>query len=121
MANTKRVRFLETRIVKDGSGQKFEENVEYDLVPTSADRWIKRGLAVEVEAEAVPEAEGSREPVNESAAPAAPYEAKHAGRGNFNVIDANGVKINEAPMTKDEANDFAASLNEMASQSVSED
>lgn len=43
-----RIRFTQTRKVKDAEGRTFEAGKEYDLADTSAARWIRRGVAVEV-------------------------------------------------------------------------
>jgi hypothetical protein len=40
-----KVKFLETRTVKDGTGTTFEEGKVYDLEDASAVRWIRRGVA----------------------------------------------------------------------------
>jgi hypothetical protein len=120
MAETKRVRFLQSRVVKDGSGQVFEEGVEYDLVPSSADRWISRNLAVEVTDAGdgkivggfMPAAEGDVRLPNF----ADPLEAKHLGFGKYDVLDANGVKVNTETLNKAAAEAVveagAAALNE---------
>lgn len=47
-----RVKFTETREVQDGSGTIFEEGKEYSLAVDSARHWFRRGVAVEVPAEA---------------------------------------------------------------------
>ena len=47
-----RVKFTETREVQDGSGTVFEEGKEYSLPVDSARHWFRRGVAVEVPAEA---------------------------------------------------------------------
>lgn len=50
MTDSVKVIFLETRVVDDErKGTKFEERYEagesYDLPPSSAERWVKRGVA----------------------------------------------------------------------------
>lgn len=40
-----KVRFLEDRIVRDGSGTSFEKGRVYDLPDASAERWLRRGAA----------------------------------------------------------------------------
>lgn len=41
-----KVKFLQTRTVKAAGGETFEANKVYDLEPVSAERWIRRGVAV---------------------------------------------------------------------------
>ena len=41
-----RVRFLETRVVQDGSGTTFEAGKEYEMRVDSARHWLNRGAAV---------------------------------------------------------------------------
>ncbi|MHC4866783.1 MAG: hypothetical protein ACYTEX_22115 [Planctomycetota bacterium] len=43
-----RIRFLETRLVKDGSGTTFEKGEIYDLPTASAEHWLRRGVAEKV-------------------------------------------------------------------------
>lgn len=50
-----RIRFTQTRKVKAINGETFEAGKEYDLAEASAQRWIKRGVAVEVKAIEAPE------------------------------------------------------------------
>ncbi|MGE0724810.1 MAG: hypothetical protein AB7O45_10565 [Alphaproteobacteria bacterium] len=40
-----RVRFLETRVVQDSVGMRYEAGEVYDLPGPSAERWIRRGVA----------------------------------------------------------------------------
>lgn len=42
-----KVKFLKTRTVRDVEGLCFEEGKVYELSPTSAERWIRRGVAEE--------------------------------------------------------------------------
>lgn len=113
MTDTKRVRFLETRDV--GGGQMFEEGVAITLVARTADRWIRRGLAVEVTGdvagtEETVEAVGESEIVEgftpteegDETLPnfADPLEAKHLGFGKYDVLDANGLKVNTETLNK---------------------
>lgn len=44
-----RVRFTKTRVVKAANGETFEADKEYELSDASAQRWIRRGVAVAVE------------------------------------------------------------------------
>lgn len=50
-----RIRFTQTRKVNAINGETFEAGKEYDLPDSSAQRWIKRGAAVEVKAIDAPE------------------------------------------------------------------
>lgn len=43
------VKFLKARTVQDGSGTSFVEGGVYDLPPDSAQRWIRRNIAVAVD------------------------------------------------------------------------
>ncbi|RWQ16098.1 hypothetical protein [Mesorhizobium sp.] len=47
-----KVRFLEDRIVKDGTGTKFEAGKVYEMSQGSCDHWIARGVAVSVSSRA---------------------------------------------------------------------
>jgi hypothetical protein len=56
---TKTVEFTENRTVEDAKGNTiatFEAGKRYDLNDTSADRWIRRGVAFDVKAKEPAEA-----------------------------------------------------------------
>lgn len=46
-----KVKFSETRTVKDASHKTFEAGKTYEMSEASAEHWIKRGVAVEVGSE----------------------------------------------------------------------
>jgi hypothetical protein len=48
-----KVKFLQDRTVKAVDGETFEKDKVYDLSEASAERWIRRGVAVAAPAEAV--------------------------------------------------------------------
>lgn len=48
----KKIRFFEDRTVNDGSGTTFEKDKVYELSDPSADRWVRRGVAEYVRADA---------------------------------------------------------------------
>lgn len=43
------VKFLKTRVVQDGTGTTFVEGGVYELEPASAERWLRRRVAVAVD------------------------------------------------------------------------
>lgn len=40
-----KIRFLQTRLVKDGTGITYTKGEVYDLLQASADHWLSRGVA----------------------------------------------------------------------------
>lgn len=48
-----RIKFIKTRTVRGADGETFEAGKEYDLLESSANHWIRRGVAVEVEVKSV--------------------------------------------------------------------
>lgn len=91
-----KILFTKTSTVQqgDGLGETFEEGKVYDLPMASCERWRRRGAAVDAPAEAVSEKLARR--------------IVSARRGKFDVIDADGKKINTWPLAKAEAEALAA-------------
>ncbi len=91
-----KILFTKTSTVQqgDGHGETFEEGKAYDLPAASCERWKRRGVAVDASADAMPEA-GRRKIVP-------------VRRGKFDVLNADGNKINTWPLAKAEAEALAA-------------
>jgi hypothetical protein len=122
-----RIRFTRDAIYETegpGKGPRYSAGEVYDLPDNLAKRWLRREVAVvddgaaRVEAEAsapVPlptapafvEAPGSQP---ETARPPASYHLRHAGAGRWHVVSADGQRVTEAPLSKDEATARLAEL-----------
>lgn len=107
-----KIRFLETREVKDGSGQVFKEGKTYDLPEPSARHWLNRGVAEPVQEDGEAE-QGLIQPIDEGLNAAAIRKmhraelddlAKQRGidLGDFNVPDSKDYLVQELGLT-DEA------------------
>lgn len=132
-----RIKFTQRHVVQqgDGKGPVYLAGEEYDVADeTYARKYIRRGWAVEVApapvSHAKPEFTGVTSfPLRAWVAPAevvpfridapegiqveviksgAERRVVHAGRGRWNVIDADGNKLNDAPLSKEEADALAA-------------
>lgn len=45
-----RIRFLQDQVTAEAQPQSFKAEEIYDLIPSSARRWLRRGVAIEVAA-----------------------------------------------------------------------
>jgi hypothetical protein len=84
-----RVRFTERRVTQEAEPQTFDAGEEYDLPPASAERWVRRSVAVIVGADgAAPSDDGDSNggsPVTDKPKPARKPRAKKqadAGTGD---------------------------------------
>ncbi len=66
-----KIRFLHTRTVQAADGETFEAGKTYELTEASAQRWIARGLAVDVTADEEAAAAAAKLKADEDAAAAA--------------------------------------------------
>ena len=62
---TRRIRFTETRTTSEAKPKTFEEGKVYELAPESAERWVRRNVAVYVDDD--PDAPEPVEPVGDEA------------------------------------------------------
>lgn len=61
-----KVKFLETRKVKAEEGETFEAGKAYELADASAERWIRRGVAVAVTDEDPAPKKGDKKPLGKA-------------------------------------------------------
>lgn len=86
----KTVEFTQDRVVEDADGtvvKRFKTGKRYDLPVASADRWIRRGAAFDVDAPPEPADEGTGESADDEAAGKAAHgkSAGKAAHGNKKV------------------------------------
>src|SRR5262245_28849795 len=87
-----KILFTETRTVQqgDGLGETFHAGKVYELAAASCEHWKSRGVAIDAPADApAPEKPGRR--------------IVPARRGKYDVLDADGHKLNRTPLSKAEA------------------
>lgn len=99
-----RVIFHERQEVKNARKTIYEAGEPgYDLPEASVQYWENIGCVVRVPVEVAAEKETNNElPLNNNSSAVARLEP--AGKKKFNVIDATGAKVNERPLTEEEAN-----------------
>lgn len=130
-----RIKFIQRHVVQqgDGKGPVYEAGQEYEIADeTYARKYIRRGWAEEVaqpppivsaeidplldavyvtklaDADAIDWSDAEPKSATVADLPVSDRRVVHAGRGRWNVIDADGNKLNETPLSREEADALAA-------------
>lgn len=133
-----RIKFVTRHVVKqgDGKGPVYETGSEHDfdgpVAETYARKYIRRGWAEEVvqpppivsaeidplldavyvtkfaDADAIDWSDAEPKSATVADLPVSDRRVVHAGRGRWNVIDADGNKTNDTPLSREEADALAA-------------